>query len=127
MGGSANRRWAAVREWGGGWHQALAAEAAAVPLNRPRTPWRAARAVRPASYPAPDSCDRDSDNSEFVYFNKVGVLLASTVAVQVNVLVNVDALENGELEHQDLEVNAGNDLWFSAAKIEVIYDAEPDG
>ena len=73
-----------------------------------------------ASYPDPDSCFRDSDTKELVFFGHVHATLVSRVTVQVRVRVNVESLRRNELKFKELIVEDDGDIWFSEDEIEEI-------
>ena len=73
-----------------------------------------------ASYPDPDSCFRDPDTKELVFFGHVHATLVSRVTVQVRVRVNVESLRRNELKFKELIVEDDGDIWFSEDEIEEI-------
>ncbi len=74
-----------------------------------------------ASYPNPDSCYRDPDTKELVFFGgHVHATLVSRVTVQVRVRVNVESLRQNELKFEELIVEGNADIWFSEDEIEEI-------
>ena len=81
-----------------------------------------------ASYPDPDSCFRDSDTKELVFFGHVHATLVSQVTVQVRVRVNIEALQRNELKFKDLivDVDGDGDIWFSEDEIEDIRTDNED-
>ena len=79
-----------------------------------------------AIYPDPDSCIRDSDTKELVFFGHVHATLVSRVTVQVRVRVNVESLRRNELQFEELIVEDDGDIWFSEDEIEEIHTDNED-
>ena len=80
-----------------------------------------------ASYPDPNSCYRDSDTKELIFFGQEHATLTSTVNVPVTLRVNVELLRGNALEFEELVVNDNGDIWFSEDEIEnVRADNERD-
>jgi len=79
-----------------------------------------------ASYPDPDSCFRDPDTKELVFFGHVQATLVSRVTVQVRVRVNVESLRRNELKFEELIVEDDGDIWFSEDEIEEIHTDNED-
>ena len=73
-----------------------------------------------AIYPDPDSCYRDPDTKELVFFGQVHATLVSRITVQVQVKVNVDSLRQNTLQMDELTVNDDRDIWFCDNEIEEI-------
>ena len=73
-----------------------------------------------AIYPDPDSCYRDPDTKELVFFGQVHATLVSRITVQVQVKVNVDSLRQNTLQMDELTVNDDRDIWFCDDEIEEI-------
>ena len=74
-----------------------------------------------AIYPDPDSCFRDSDTKELVYFGNVHATLVSTITVQVRVWVNIESLRQNKLEFKEIIVEDDRDIWFSGDVIDELY------
>ena len=79
-----------------------------------------------ASYPDPDSCFRDPDTKELVFFGHMHATLVSRVTVQVRVRVNVESLRRNELKFEELIVEDDGDIWFREDEIEEIDTENED-
>lgn len=73
-----------------------------------------------AIYPDPESCYRDPDTKELVFFGQVHATLVSRITVQVRVKVHVDSLRQNTLQLDELTVNDDRDIWFCDDEIEEI-------
>ena len=79
-----------------------------------------------AIYPDPDSCYRDPDTKELVFFGHVHATLVSRVTVQVRVRVNVESLRRNELQFEELIVEDDGDIWFREDEIKEIHTDNED-
>jgi len=74
-----------------------------------------------ATYPDPNSCYRDSDTKELIYFGTERATLLAKTSCQVSCRVNVDELRAGRLEVDNLNLDLG-DVWFSEEEVEATHD-----
>ena len=78
------------------------------------------------SYPDPDSCFRDPDTKELVFFGHLNATLVSRVTVMVRFNVNIESLRGNELKLDELIVEDNGDIWFTEDEIEEIHTDNED-